>query len=280
MRGDPLVSVVIPTFNSSKFILQAIRSVEEQTYQNYEMIIVDDGSADNTVELVSKRILFNPRIKLFKINHSGIPSVPRNYGIQKSSGEFVAFLDSDDLWHSNKLKEQLIAFKENPGLLFVYSTSITFGDYNFFSPYFELLPLYWKAARNYDELIKKGNSIPLSSVLVKRDILLELNGFDEDPELQIEDYDLWLRISKSGSFKYIPKIHVYYRIHPSQYSADWEIKEKRLKYLSVKRNISLPEYRLIRNRNIFVRFIRNMIHLLNYLVLKITDFISRGFSAR
>jgi glycosyltransferase involved in cell wall biosynthesis len=280
MRSDPLVSVVIPTFNSSKFILQAIHSVEEQTYQNYEIIIVDDGSTDNTVEIVSERILANPRIKLFKINHTGIPSVPRNYGIKKSSGEFVAFLDSDDLWHSSKLKEQLIAFKENPGLLFVYSTSITFGDYNFISPYFELLPLYWKAARNHDELLKKGNSIPLSSVLVRRDILLKLNGFDEDPELQIEDYDLWLRISKLGSFKYIPKIHVYYRIHPSQYSADWEIKEKRLKYLSKKRNISLPEYRFIRNKNIFVRFIRNIIHLLNYLLLRITDFISRGFSER
>lgn len=275
MMSNPLVSVVIPTFNSSNFIEETIRSVENQTYQNYEIIVVDDGSNDNTVDIVKNIILRNSRIRLFEIDHSGLPAFPRNYGIQKSTGEFVAFLDSDDLWDPHKLHEQLIEFKKNPELLFVYSTSITFGYPSFLSPHFELLPLFFKAARNHNDLMKKGNSITLSSVLVRKDIIIKLNGFDLDPQLQIEDYDLWLRISKLGSFKYIPKIHVYYRIHPSQYSADWETKEKRLDYLSRKRNIPLPKYHFFRNKNIFILFVRNTIHLLNYFALKITDYISR-----
>ncbi|MBK7631473.1 MAG: glycosyltransferase family 2 protein [Ignavibacteriales bacterium] len=275
MSSNSLVSVIIPTFNSSKYILETIRSVEEQSHQNYEIIIVDDESTDNTETLVKLRQKINDKIKFYKIKHAGRPSVPRNFGIHKSNGEFIAFLDSDDLWERNKLKEQLIVFKTNPELFFVYSTSITIGNIGFLSSDYELLPLFWKAAKTHQELINKGNSIPLSSVLAKKEVLIKLNGFDEDPEMQIEDYDLWLRMSKLGLFEYIPRIHVFYRVHSSQYSASWEIKKARLNYLKIKRNLSLPDYRFSRNKSIIMRITRNSIHFLNYSVLVLATFITR-----
>ena len=275
MSSNSLVSVIIPTFNSSKYILETIRSVEKQTHQNYEIIIVDDESTDTTEAIVNKRQTINDKIKFYKIKHAGRPSVPRNFGIYKSKGEFIAFLDSDDLWEQNKLKEQLVVFKNNPNLFFVYSTSITIGNIGFLSSDYELLPLFWKAAITHQELINKGNSIPLSSVLAKKEALIKLNGFDEDSEMQIEDYDLWLRMSELGSFKYIPKIHVYYRVHSTQYSASWETKKARLDYLKKKGNLPIPDYRFRRNKGIFMRLARNSIHLLNYSVLRLTTFIIR-----
>ncbi|MCL5030224.1 MAG: glycosyltransferase family 2 protein [Bacteroidetes bacterium] len=278
-KNNPLVSVVIPAYNVEKFIGETLRSVLNQTYNNYEIIVVDDSSRDQTASVVNQFIQLDKRIKYFKIEHSGRPAVPRNFGISKASGELIAFLDSDDLWKKNKLAEQVLFLEKYPGLIFIYSMSVTFGDVNLFSPFYEVLPLLNKAARTKEDLLKKGNSITCSSVLIRSDYLKKVNGFDEDPKLKaVEDYDLWIRLSEFGKFGFIPRIHTYYRVHSSQSSSDWETKQKRLEYLSSKRNIDLPKYHFYRNKGFPIRIARNSVHFLTFLYVKFLSLINRGVS--
>ncbi|GAB4297638.1 MAG: hypothetical protein Kow0098_22040 [Ignavibacteriaceae bacterium] len=261
----PLVSVIIPTFNSEKFIGECLNSVISQTYKRIEIIIIDNGSTDNTEREVDKFSGCGFRIIKTTASMLNSPAAARNKGIQSASGELIAFLDSDDRWHKNKLEEQIPYFEVDPELIFVYSMSITTGEAGFLSEYYELLPLPFRAARCRDELISIGNTIPLSSVVTRTDALKRAGGFDEDPELKIEDYDLWLRLSESGNFRFIPAVHVYYRIHPHQFSSDWQTRQERIRYLAKKRNLDLPVYRYIRKRGFLFLLIRNTVHLSCYL---------------
>jgi glycosyltransferase involved in cell wall biosynthesis len=275
MKENPLISVVMPAYNSSKFIGEAAESALKQTYQNIELIIVDDGSTDNTLAVAEDLSDKDKRVKVYSIPPAGRPSVPRNYAISKAEGEYIAFLDSDDVWTKNKLKDQLDVLRNNPDAGFVYSVSKTFGDVNLFSPYYEVLPLFFRAARRREDLLKIGNTIPLSSTVVKAELLREAGGFDEDPELKVEDYDLWLRLSSMRPFIFIPKLHVYYRIHSGQFSSDWETKKSRLQYLEKKRGIKLPLYKQRRTKGGIYLFIRNVIHFKVYMFMLIKGLFSR-----
>ena len=107
-----LISIVIPTFNSSKYLSQTIETALNQTYKNTEIIIVDDNSTDNTIKIIKNYQKKNSKIKFYKIKNkkntgSGSGSKPRNIGIKKSKGKYIAFLDSDDLWDKNKLQRQM-----------------------------------------------------------------------------------------------------------------------------------------------------------------------------
>ncbi len=267
MDSSPLVSVVIPVYNVEKFVEETIYSVLKQTYKNFEIIVVDDSSTDDTLKIVQKLSKKFHKINYYKIEHAGRPSVPRNFGISKAQGSLIAFLDGDDVWVNNKLEIQVNYLLNNPQLVFVYSMSVTFGT-SIFSPHYEVLPLISKAARTKNDLLQKGNSITCSSVLVKKNALQAVNGFDEDPKLKVEDYDLWVRLSEIGPFLFIPLLHVYYRVHQSQFSADWEIKQERVNYLAKKRNWNLPPYRYYRNRGKFFLFARNSVHFLTFLWIK------------
>lgn len=270
---NPLISVIIPTFNSENFIRQTILSVLNQTYKNLEIIIVDDGSKDQTVSIINLFVQKDKRLKIFQTGPSGRPSVPRNKGVEKATGEYIAFLDSDDLWTKTKISRQVKVLEENPEIIFTYSMSITFGDVNIFSPNYELLPLPFRAAKNYDGLLNIGNTIPLSSVLIKSDVLKEAGGFDEDHELKIEDYDLWLRLSKIHKFYFLPRIQVFYRVHKNQFSAYSETRKKWLNYLAEKRNIKLPVYNYYGNKNIIVSITRNLLHFEIYLIYRFVGWI-------
>jgi len=264
-----LVSVVIPAFNSAKFISDTIKSVLNQTYTNFEIIVIDDGSTDNTVSILNSLSKNDKRINYHIMSHSGRPAIPRNFGIEKSKGEFIAFLDADDIWDKNKLAKQIAEFEKHPDYIFLYSMSVTFGNVTLFSPNYEVLPLLHKAVKTGNDLLIIGNSITCSSVLVKKESLQKVNGFDEDERLKaVEDYDLWIKLSKLGTFGFIPRILTHYRIHSTQSSADWQTKQERLKYLSDKRNLNLPVYKYYRNKGLFFLIIRNFIHYSTYLYVK------------
>jgi glycosyltransferase involved in cell wall biosynthesis len=272
LKNLPLISVIIPGYNCKDFIEETIKSVLNQSYHHYEIIFVDDGSIDDTIKLVEKFAQNDTRIKFFTIDHSGRPSVPRNYGVKKSSGEFIAFLDADDLWTKEKLKYQLEVLINNPQISLVYSMCFTFGKVSFFSPMFELLPLPLRAARNREDLIKIGNTIPLSSVMVRKQAFEDAGGFDEDPNDKLEDYGLWLEISKTNNFRFIPRIHVYYRIHENQFSSDWSSKEKSLEYLAKKKNIELNTYKYYRRKGLLFLLVRNSIHYLTYITYRLIGY--------
>ncbi|MCH8171215.1 MAG: glycosyltransferase family 2 protein [Bacteroidetes bacterium] len=267
-KNTPLISVVIPSYNSSEFIRETIESVLNQTYKNFEIIVVDDESSDNTVSILKDLSNKNKRINYYQIPHNGRPSVPRNYGVEKSNGKFVAFLDADDIWVENKLKKQISEFEKHPDYILVYSMSVTFGVANLFSPYYEVLPLLHKVCKRKQELLNMGNSITCSTVLINKEHFQKVGGFDEDPNLQIEDYDLWIRLSELGHFGFVSRIHTYYRVHGKQFSADWQTKQDRVKYLSNKRGWNLPEYKYYRNKGVLFLLFRNIVHYSNFLFVK------------
>ncbi len=272
-----MVSVIIPCYNSGEFIESTLESVLNQSYDNFEIIAVDDGSSDDTYKVLQISAINDKRIKPYRIDHSGRPSVPRNFGVSRASGSLVAFLDSDDLWTKHKLSFQIPYLLKHSEISFVYSMCFAFGEVNFFSEHYELLPLPFRAAKNAGGLKVIGNTIPLSSVLIRKDAFNDAGGFDEDPEFKaVEDYDLWLRLSEKHRFHFIPRIHVYYRIHASQSSADWETREKRLQLLADKRSLKLPRYKNIRRKGLLLLLVRNTIHLKLYLLYKLTGWLENG----
>ncbi|HUX61140.1 MAG TPA: glycosyltransferase family A protein [Ignavibacteriaceae bacterium] len=269
LKSNPLVSVIITTYNMEKYIGETLSSVVNQTYKNLEIIVVDDASEDKTLETVKSFAVKDNRIKYYVINHAGLPSATRNFGIEKSNADLIAFLDGDDIWTKNKLQEQVTFLLKHPELNFIYSMSVTFGEVSIFSPFYEVLPLLHKAAKTRDELIKNGNSISCSSVLAKTEVIKNTGGFDEDIKLKaVEDYDLWLRLSEIGSFGFIPRIQTYYRVHKNQSSSDWQTKQTRLKYLADKHKLNLPAYKFFRNKNIAIRLVRNLLHFLTFVWVK------------
>jgi len=124
---SPKVSIIMPTYNRAAYIRETIASILDQTYQNWELIIVDDGSDDNTKEIVEE--IDDNRIEFYKIERIGSPSKARDIGLEKANGELIAFMDSDDLWAQPKLEKQVIALQQYPGAGF----SLT-GGYNFKNP--------------------------------------------------------------------------------------------------------------------------------------------------
>jgi glycosyltransferase involved in cell wall biosynthesis len=268
MEKVPLISVVISTFNCTEYIESTVKSAINQTYKNIEILIVDDGSTDNTLYKINELSKSDSRIKSFQLVHSGSPARTRNYGISKSCGDFIAFLDGDDIWTSDKLNIQIRKLIAQPSSVLVYSMSVTFGEANIFSPYYEVLPLLYKSASTREDLISNGNSITNSTVIVRKKILQEVGGFDEDPKLKVEDFDLWLRLGEKGKFIFIPRIHAYYRVHSNQFSGSWETKQSNLEYLAKIKNLSLSPYKFVRIKGPFWMVLRNAFHFSNYAIAR------------
>ena len=183
-----LISVIIPTFNRSGVLLRAIHSVLNQSYKHFELIIVDDGSTDETERLL-KPFIENQSIQYVRQDNKGVSSA-RNRGVNHARGEWLAFLDSDDEWLEDKLLHQIKFLNENSHLKIVYSDEIWMR----------------KGVRLNQKKIhqKKGGwifphcvtqcLIGPSSVLLSKNLFTEMKGFDESYEV-CEDYDLWLKIS-------------------------------------------------------------------------------------
>lgn len=207
MSSIPIISVVIPTFNRASVLKRALKSIQVQTFTSWEVLIIDNHSVDSTDQLVSD---FNdPRIKLFKIHNNGVIAASRNMGIREASGEYIAFLDSDDWWKPEKLKLSLDALNAGADIVYHDLFLVTKSDQRLF--------LKKAATRGltrpvFDNLLTGGNCINNSSVVVKKDLLISIGGVSEDCDLiATEDYDCWLRIAKlTDKFTRIPKSLGYY----------------------------------------------------------------------
>jgi len=199
-----LVSIVMPAYDAEKYVAESIRSVLDQTYSNWELIVVDDGSTDGTGDIVQNFSATDSRIKYF-FQQNGGQGKARNTGIENSVGELIAFLDADDLWVSEKLTLQLEAMEKTNadvvfGDAFIFSEGETAGTTTTFSA---ICPDFIYGGRSGDEVFKllfAYNRIPTLTVLTRKDILQEVALFDEDRKYQnCEDYDLWLKLAKSGA---------------------------------------------------------------------------------
>lgn len=200
---DPLVSIIVPTFNHDKFISRAIQSVINQTYINWEMIIIDNYSTDDTEKIVLNHS--DPRISYFKFHNYGVIAASRNRGISIAKGEWTAFLDSDDWWFEQKLN---ICFQEaGVDFDFIYHDLEVKGDKKtiMFNK-----RLSGRKLKNpiCEDLLVRGNCIPNSSVVVRTDFLKKVLGFNQSVEMVgAEDLNTWLKISQfTENFLYIPEI--------------------------------------------------------------------------
>lgn len=185
---SPLISVIIPSYNRSKFLLRAIDSILIQSYKNFELIVVDDGSTDGTFELIESLIKLN-QIKYIRIENSGVAKA-RNVGAKNANGKFLAFLDSDDEWLPHKLQEQVDFFATSPHLKIVYGEELWIRNGKRVNQKF----IHKKSGGwIFCECVQQCLIAP-SSVMLEKDLFFEMAGFDES-FVVCEDYDLWLKIS-------------------------------------------------------------------------------------
>lgn len=213
----PSVSVVITCYNYARYLPFAVESVLRQSYPHYEVVIVNDGSTDSTDEVV-KGYLSNPQIKYVKQNNLGQANA-KNTGIKNANGDFIAFLDADDLWEETKLGKQLLLFSD-PNVGVVYSRARYINE-NGEDINFQLSGKYLKPrSGDVTESLFIDNFVPFSSSVVRKKCLEQFGGFDETYRMGI-DWDLWLRISTGYKFMYVDEPLLLYRLgHSGQMSRD------------------------------------------------------------
>ena len=211
----PRVSVIIPTYNRAHFIVDAIESVLAQTFKNKEIVIVDDGSTDNTKEILSG---LQDRVRYIYQENSG-PTCARNRGILASNAEYIAFLDSDDIWLPEKLEVQIARFKLKRELGLVYSDAYRFfSDKTTMEPETEFSRLKPHSGWTFEHLFR-DNFVHTSTVVVRKRCLEKVGVFDEGGNfVPAEDYDLWLRIAARYQIDYINKPLIKYRDHSANIS--------------------------------------------------------------
>ncbi|PSB08303.1 glycosyl transferase family A [Pleurocapsa sp. CCALA 161] len=203
----PKVSVIIPAYNAMAYLPETIANVLEQTYTDFEVIIVNDGSTDNIVEWGGQ--ISDSRVKLISQNNQGLAKT-RNVGIEESQGEYLAFLDADDLWESTKLAKQVEVLDAHPQVGLVYNW-VTYINQQGKST--GRTVCYQAEGDVWAELATK-NLIECGSVpMIRLACLEEVGMFDEQLSyLNVgEDWDMWLRIAARYPFKVIPESLVYYR---------------------------------------------------------------------
>lgn len=207
------VSVVIPTFNHANFLRNAIQSVIDQTYDNWEVIIVNNFSTDNTIDVVAE---FNdPRIQLVNYRNQGVIAASRNEGIRLATGSVVAFLDSDDHWFPYKLAKCVVQIDQGNDV-------VCHGE-NWSSDGLSTRAVYYGPVKNSrpNKLLFRGNCISTSATIVRKDVLNEVGGFSVNPEfITAEDYELWIKLAKATEkFIFIHEILGEFRRHDQSASS-------------------------------------------------------------
>jgi len=220
---QPKVSVVITCYNYGQYVEAALQSVLSQTFQDFEIILINDGSTDDSEEKIHP-FLSDPRLKYIKQNNSG-QAKAKNRGINESSGEFIAFLDADDKWEKTKLEKQLpLFFDKNMGV--IYSKTKYIDENN--NPVNLVLKDKYLQPRKgrVTNFLYMNNFVPFSSSIVRCTCFDKFGLFDESLSMGI-DWDLWLRVSTHYNFDFVDDYLLIYRIgHSGQMSKKTEIRHK------------------------------------------------------
>jgi glycosyltransferase involved in cell wall biosynthesis len=229
--SNPQISVVIPTYNRGALIEKTVASVLAQDLppEEVEVLIVDDGSTDDTWDVLQQLYGENPRIRLFHLENGGVARA-RNFGLQEARGEFIAYLDHDDLWLPQKLRLQRDKMQKNPRVGLVYCNWLAVDEEN--QPMPKILQLtqhaWWRP--------KQGQAFPwilmphpleflrnpissMSFPLLRTQIVRDLGGFDPQT-VPSDDWDLWIRLAKISRFAYVPRVLAHYVHHSGQQHMD------------------------------------------------------------
>lgn len=211
----PIISVIIPAYNVESTIAQTIDSVLKQTFNDFEVIVIDDGSTDRTVEIV--RAINDPRISIFSYRNGGLP-VARNRGIGRAKGEYLAFLDADDLWTVDKLAKQHAALVANPEAGVAYSQTCYIDRQGKFL--YNCHPIAF-AGNVLEQLLLTNFLSNGSNPLIRRRAIEAVGEFD--PNLKSsEDWDYYLRLAAKYTFVVVPEYQILYRQGASNMSRNVE----------------------------------------------------------
>ncbi len=263
MSTIPRVSVIIPTWNDKVSLINSIKSVFAQSFKDLEIIVIDDGSTDNTKEIIKELSDKDNRIKYFYQENSGHPSGPRNLGIEKAEGEYVALLDSDDEWIDiDKLKRQVEFLDSNPEYVLV-GTGVVNVEVNGKEINRYLMPETDKKIR---QKMLRINSFINSSVLFKASAFKNVGSSSSI----LEDYDLWLKLGNIGKFSNLPMYAVKYCIKFDGYGAKNKIARLRENLvLSKKYKNIYPNY--------FKAFLLGYIKIFFYPLFELLPLRIKGF---
>ena len=213
--SGPAVSIIVSTFNRLEFLRPAIDSVFAQTFDDWELIIADDGSAEQTREYLTT-LLSRPHIKIIWLPHTGNPGAVRNAALREAQGEYIAFLDSDDLWRPTKLQRQIVALRSSASCRWSYTGYDRIGE-NGEVIYPDATPMVPYRGAIFEQLLTLEAEVSTPAVVVERRLLAQVGGFDETL-LQWEDYDLWLRLALHSDIDLIDETLTRLRSHEQHYS--------------------------------------------------------------
>ena len=205
MPGTPRVSIVTPVFNGAGTIAEAIHSAQRQTFRDWELIVVDDGSTDATVDVV--RAIGESRVRVERCGNQAGPASARNRGVALARGEFVAFLDSDDVWMPDKLERQVDVLERTPDAAAAYTWTAFIDERGRFM--FAKDPSF-SEGDVFDDLLVTFFIASGSNVMARRRAIQAVGGFDESLPI-LEDWEFWLRFAKRWRFALVPRYMTLYR---------------------------------------------------------------------
>jgi glycosyltransferase involved in cell wall biosynthesis len=222
-NAQPLISVVINCYNGEKFLSETIDSISRQTYENWEIIFWDNLSTDSSAQVLQS--YSDSRIKYYLASEHAPLGRARNLAIEKATGEWCAFLDSDDVWVESKLEKQVDIIRKNKNIGVVYGQMLVYVEddengsiwsNNMRKFTNKTLMKKLPEGQIFNQLLKV-NFVPLLTAIFKRELFIEVNGVSEHMEIA-EDYDLFVKLSRLTRFKAVQGIIAYYRLHNSNTS--------------------------------------------------------------
>lgn len=204
------IGVIIPAYNAAKYLNNCLISICEQDYQPQQVLIIDDGSTDDTSQIIEKLRTKYPIIKYQRQNNAG-QAVARNRGIAELDTDLIAFCDADDYWEPGKLRQQVKVFNDQDVGFCYTNASIVDENGTDLGDFFSIIKPY--RGKVYSNILL-GSCIPTSSVIIRRGIINSMGGFNNNPSKKyVEDYDFWIRVSKSTKFEYVNQRLVKYMRH-------------------------------------------------------------------
>ena len=262
----PVISIIIPAYNAEKTILETIQSLQKQTFSDFEIIVINDGSIDKTVQLLNS--IDEPRLKVFSYPNGGLP-VARNRGIDRATGEYITFIDADDLWTPEKLADQLAALQQHPEAGVAYSWTAFIDENSQFLYAWE--PIYYQGDV-YPTLLLKNFISSGSNLLVRKEFIAAAGRFD--PELKsAEDWDYYIRLAALCHFVVVPKYQILYRRSSGSMTSKVDVMERYIVTVTERAFQQAPEkFQYLKKQSLAYtyRFLSQLCiaHVMNYQGIK------------
>lgn len=245
--SPPLISIIMPTFNRLAWLRAAVQSVLDQTLTDWELIVADDGSEEPTREYLRALAAdMRPRVRVLLLTHSGNPPAARNIALSEARGEYVAFLDSDDLWLPRKLELQIAALGEHPTRDWSYTRSVLVDGSG--RPLEGGRGLRYPASKDgwiAESLVRGEAAVTQSSVLARREVIVGVGGYPEDLPI-CGDYELYLRLALWSEIDFVDEPLVLVRRHAEHYCDDFAALAELRRFMGkVQRSGMMPHMRAV-----------------------------------